>query len=85
MLIDCKDEVLIDFLDNRLNGIGIKYTKQWKSKYDIDFILDYEPLYTDGFYIMYDSRGFKELHYINKIAKEFIAKREYLERCLCLK
>lgn len=84
MLIDCKDINLINYIENELDKLNIKYNKQWQSEYIEDFILDYEPFCTDGFCIRYNC-NFKELHYINKIAKDFIAKREYLERCLCLK
>lgn len=85
MLIDCKDRILINYIENELKSLNIEYKKQWKSKYNIDFILDYGPLFTNGFYIMYDCKHFKELHYINKITKELITNREHLEKCLCLK
>ncbi len=83
MLIDCRDINLINYIEDKLNSLNIKYQKQWRSKYKSYVVYDYEPFCTDGFEIMYVC-SFKELHYVNKIIKEFIANREYLEKCLCL-
>lgn len=85
MLIDCKDKVLIDYIDNKLDRLGNVYCKRYHSKYNELLILDYKPSDTAGFEVSYGVNNFKVLHYINKIAKNFIANREHLERCLCLK
>lgn len=85
MLIDCTDKVLIDYIDNKLDSLDIVYSKRYHSQYNEDVILDYKPTDTAGFQVEYRVDEFKALHYINKLAKDFIANREYLERCLCLK
>lgn len=84
MLINCTDTQLINFLNNRLDNVNIKYTKEWRSKYNIYVTFDYEPINIDDFQIKYEFKTIKELNYFNKIAKDFINKREYLERCLCI-
>lgn len=71
--------------DNELDSLGITYRKIYYSQYDEFLILNYKPKDISGFQVSYRVDRFKTLAYINKIAKEFIAKREYLERCLCLK
>ena len=72
MLIDCKDKVLIDYIDSKLDSLGIVYCKRYHSKYNESLILDYKPSNTAGFQVSYGVDRFKALAYINKITKDFL-------------
>lgn len=85
MLIDCMDKVLIDYIDSKLDSLGIVYDKLWICKFDETITYNQDPLKDSHFNISYGFNSFKELHYMNKLAKEFITNREHLEKCLCLK
>ena len=82
-IIDATDTNLIDYIDNKLDELGIPYSKYWKSKYN-DYQYDYEPFILCGFIVIYEFDSFKAMRYKDKIAKDFIDNRELLERYLCL-
>lgn len=82
-IIDATDKNLIDYIENKLDDIGIPYTKFWQSNYN-SYRTDHEPFILDGFIVIYKFDNFKAMRYKDKIAKDFIDNREHLERCLCL-
>lgn len=83
-IIDATDKILIDYIDTELDKMGIEYSKVWQNKYDGHILLDSEPC-SDGFIVIYKFDNLKATRYKDKIANEFISKREYLEKCFNIK
>lgn len=82
--IDATDKILIDYIDTELDKIGLEYSKIWKSKYS-EYECDFEPIMNDGFIVIYKFDNFKAMRYKDKLANEFISKREHLEKCFNIK
>lgn len=83
--INATDKILIDYIDTELDKLGIKYRKEWQSKYNSYVVHEYEPFMNDGFIIIYRFDNLKDIRYMNKLANDFISKREHLEKCFNIK
>lgn len=79
-IIEATDRHLIHYIENKFDNLGIPYTKVWRSKHS-DYQTDNEPFILDGFIIIYEFDSLKAMRYKDKIAQDFISKREYLEKC----
>lgn len=83
--IDATDKTLIDYIDTELDIMGIKYSKVWQSKYNNYVVYEHEPFAINGFIVIYKFDNFKAMRYKDKIARDFIDNREYLEKCFNIK
>lgn len=82
--INATDKILIEYIDTELDKLGIEYSKEWQSKYS-DYHCDFEPFMNDGFIVIYKFDNFKAMRYKDKLANDFISKREHLEKCFNIK
>ena len=83
-IINADDKNLINYIDNQLDNLNIKYKKVWQNKYNKYVVIDCEPLFYSNFIIVYHFDNFKAMQYKDKIAKEFLDNREFLEKCLSI-
>lgn len=79
--IDCKDKILINYIEELLNDFGIEYMKSYSNG---RIVIYNEPFLSEGFVVRFNCKNIRYEQSVNKTIENFKAKREHLEKCLSL-